>query len=223
MLFIDSDPVTCASTTPVSMYHYIIKGLSEAISFANSNELKYKKITSSSDLKDLLVNDIAYSKRNRDWLVTYFNTLAMNNNKLTGCKQPPMYCEYSPKQNVGEYYSNPLNIHSPLYDKRYLPLVIEHQEEYKDFDNVIDISRLVLLQLEPSEDEFQFGEPIWLHSLENRDFTAFDPINKLHVRIVRTPKKYRYFTSHISDNWKEVCNVPVEIDKIIDCILLNRS
>ena len=225
MLFLDQDPVMCAQSTPISLYESILPPLRTAIEqirkVYNTRNIKCKVISSPTDLEELVLNDIGFSKRNRDWYINYYNALAMNYNKLDKTQYPALQCMYAPRLDTGAYFSNPLKIHQPTYDKAYFDLVNTHGDFYKGLDS-LDTSRAMLIHLSPTPDEFMFGEPAWLSNNTYQDYSAYDPINKIHIKIVRGPKQYRYFTSKISNNWKEVANVPKEIDAIIDCILINK-
>lgn len=223
MLFLDIDPVICANNTPISLYEHILQALGDAFTeVETSSSCKYKSVASPIELKELFVNDILLSKNNRNWLITYHNILAYNLTKITGRKYPPRGCEYVSKRNIGEYFARPLELHKPIYDKRYLPLILENSDTYAHITDAVELSRAMLIHLKPSADEFPFGEPAWLNIIEYRDYVAFDPIQKLHIKIVRTSDGYRYYTSKISNNWKEIECVPPEMDKIIDCILVNK-
>lgn len=224
MLFLDQDPVICAQSTPISLYEAILPPIKTAIEIVNKNltrKIGTKVISTPTELSELVVNDISFSKRNRDWYLDYYHALALNYSKISETKYPALRCNYVPRHDSGSYFANPLKIHHPTYDNAYLDLVLSHGEYYKGLD-ALDTSRLMLLHLAPTPDEFMFGEPAWLSNNIYQDYIAFDPVNKLHIKIMRGPEQYRYFISRISNNWKEVQNVPKEIDAIMDCILINK-
>lgn len=222
MLFLDEDPITCANSTPVTLQVYTLNALKEAFEYvkANADVLGWEAPPSKlRPLMRLFVNDVLYSKANRDWLTNFYNTLALNHTKYCDETYPPLDCKYMPRRTIGEYYSRPLDIHSPVYDPQYSQLVLENTDVYSKVESVVDLSRLMLVQLEPTEDEFPLGTPMWLGEAQQDAYITFDPIKKTHVKIVRQGDRYRYFTAYISNNWKEVQDVPKEVDTIIDCLL----
>lgn len=224
MLIVDLDPIKCAQYTPASLYKYILEATS--IAFARVNGTRATKnrviLTNDSPLQDLVVNDIYYSKRNRDWLTTYHNAVAMAYSRKFTDNYCSVKCDYIPRNAMAAYFSAPLKLHSPACDPLYADLVKQHNDTYKLITDVVELSRLMLIHMEPSPDEFISGEPEWLKENNYEDFITFDPINKLHIKISKGPRGYRYFVAHISDNWIEIEGVPKGIDLIVAHLINNQ-
>ena len=226
MLLLDNDATICAQSTPASLYKYILDELQVAFKTIDSIKDTEGHVMVSEQcyirpLNKLLIADILYSKANRDWLVEYYNALALLQARYFKVKYPPINCDYRPFSNIGEYYGRQFRLHAPVYDNKYISLVKENEDFYKAIDDLVELSRLMLMQLEPTEDEFPAGVPIWLEEVQQNAYVAFDPISKVHVKVVKQDDNYRYFIAHISNNWKEIHNVPPEMKLIIDCLIKN--
>lgn len=225
MLILDEDPQLCALSTPISMHKHILESISDAYSNVSEKPLRIDQrvISEVGNLTELIMKDISMSKKNRDWIFTYFNTMSEQYYNYCKIDYGSINGNYMPMSNKGVFLSNPLKIHSPLYDTSYERLVSKYGDIYKDFKNIIELSRLMLVHLEPTGDEFPFGVPEWLNSVKHPDYIAFDPIKKIYVKVEKRSDGYRYYTSYISDNWKEIKDVPKDIDILMDIFMSKRT
>ena len=224
MLFLDENPITCAMGTPISLYKHTLSSIKSAYSILTKVDIFDKDLViyKTEPLEVLVRKDFKYSKRNRDWLVDYFNTLSLNYKKFCGEDFGTLEKKYMPRRRMAEYMSAPLRIHKPTYEDTYAPLVDEHSKLYADTEDIITLSRLMLMHLGTTDDEFPFGEPEWMKQLEYRDYVSFDPNTKKFIKILRSPAGYKYYWSYISDNWKEIENVPADMDDIVEHLLSSQ-
>ena len=50
----------------------------------------------------------------------------------------------------------------------------------------------------------------------------YDFKNRRHIKIIKTDGGLRYFTAILSNNYKEIKNVPPEMQAVVEYILSNR-
>ena len=225
MLFLDENPVACAMGTPISLYKHTLLSIKSAYDVLTKVDIFDKDlVVYKTEPLDILVRkDFKFSKKNRDWLVDYFNTLSLNYKNYCGENFGSLEKKYMPRRRMAEYMAAPLKIHKPTYEDTYTELVQEHSKVYSDTEDNVLLSRLMLMHMQPTADEFPFGEPEWIKQLEYRDYVSFDPIQKKFIKISRSSVGYKYFWSYISDNWIEIEDVPKEMDIIIEHLLSNQT
>lgn len=225
MLFLDENPNICATSTPISLVEHILKSIRKGYDLLMSSPTSFKRLSKGEihSLDELIIHDIIYGKRNRDWIVAYYNTLASVFRRATGKVFEPIRADYLPTRNIDKFLTNKLDLHLPVRDSYYLELLEERREVYSQINDPILLSRTMLFDLKPTSDEFCMGVPDWFSSISNSNFVAFDPISKKHIKIEKYGKGYRYYTSSISDNWKEITDVPDEMSYIIGYLISNRS
>lgn len=169
------------------------------------------------------MRDIAYSKKNRDWIFQYYNALSAIFKRTTGSYYGNVEFDFRPITQYARYLTKPLKIHSPLFDDFYAETLVEYLDKYADIDDDVILSRTILFDLEPTEDEFIAGVPDWFQDIKGSDFIAFDVVNRRYIKITKNKDGFRYFTSLISDNWKEILNVPKDMDYIVDYLISSRD
>ena len=225
MLFLDENPNICATSTPISLVEHILESIRKGYDMLMSSPTSFKRIPKGElhNLHELIISDIIHSKKNRDWIVNYYNTLASIYRKVSGKVFEPIRADFLPARAMDKFLTNKLNIHLPIYDLFYFELLEANRETYSLIDDPVLLSRTMLFDLEPTSDEFVTGVPDWFTSISNSNFIAFDPIAKKHIKIEKYKGGYRYFTSSISDNWKEIENVPEEMNYIVGYLISNRS
>lgn len=225
MLFLDKDPTLCATATPFVLSWNII----------NNFEVAWKKVCGASDetllpktLSACIEEDLKYSSANVKWYELYINELISMSNELRPNKnQKPLLVLHS--NNVQSknscFDTNPLKIHSPEFDENYLDIIEEDKKKYwKARKDPIAFSRLLLMDMKPQFEDFPRGVPSWLLEISPREVVSgYDSVNRRHIKIERTPKGLKYYTSVISDSWKEIENVPREMDLVVQYILSNRA
>lgn len=225
MLFLDENPNICATSTPISLVEHILESIRKGYDLLMSNPTSFKRLYKSEihSLDKLIIHDIIHSKRNRDWIVMYYNTLASMFRRVAGKVFEPIRADYLPTKNIDKFLTNKLALHLPVCDSYYFELLEERREIYSQINDPILLSRTMLFDLKPTSDEFCMGIPDWFSSLSNNNFVTFDPISKKHIKIEKHGKGYRYYTSSISDNWKEITDVPDEMSYIVGYLISNRS
>lgn len=225
MLFLDENPVICVNNTPFSLFPHILQSIKSGYSSLCANPSAFKRyaITEVEPLEDLIIKDFVFSKKNRDWLVQYYNTMSSIYQKKTGNNMGSLIANFYPKINLDKYFTRNLKIHPPVFDEFYTELIEENEELYRDIDDPVLLSRTILLKLEPTGDEFVLGIPDWFSDIQDVEFKAFDPVTKKHIKILKAKDGYKYFVSKISDNWHEIENVPPDMQYIIDYLISSRN
>lgn len=225
MLFLDEDPVICANNTPISLHKYTLTSIKSACTLLRADQTSYKNIHQDEvqGLSNLVMRDIAYSKKNKDWIIQYYNALSVIYKRKTSTYYGPVDFEFKPITQYARYLVKPLKIHSPLFDEFYAEALVDNLDKYADINDAVVLSRTILLDLEPTEDEFVAGIPDWVQDIKGSDFIAFDVVNRRYIKITKCKDGFRYYTSLISDNWKEILNVPKDMDYIIDYLISSRD
>lgn len=225
MLFLDDNPIMCVNNTPVSLFAHILTSIKSGYGSLLANPTSFNKTTCKEieDLEDLIIKDILFSKKNRDWIVQYFNSMSSIYQKISGENYGSISADFNPVKNKDKYFTRPLKIHLPTFDKMFEKLVEENSAVYFEITDPILLSRTILIDLQPTEDEFVQGIPDWLSNIEGMGFSAFDPITKKHIKIVRVNDNYKYFISKISDNWQEITDVPKDMQYIINYLIRSRQ
>ena len=78
-------------------------------------------------LDELIIHDIIYGKRNRDWIVAYYNTLASVFRRVTGKVFEPIRADYLTTRNIDRFLTNKLDLHLPVRDSYYFELLEERR------------------------------------------------------------------------------------------------
>ena len=212
MLILDRDPRECARNTPAALIKSTLRTLHAVAQEVTNDNNDFKEGTAEA----IVLHSIKSGMTTAQWYSDYLGELlicderAFNNPWFHKFSIEPAEVIYSP------YVTSDFipHLHNPCYI-----------DDYKEFlpekfptDPVI-ASRLILAKMNPTYDEFHFGIPKWFIELSDKIYDSYDPQTGKHVVIRRAGDRYKYFTSFISDNFKEVENVPKEIDSIIDMLL----
>lgn len=225
MLFLDKNPQLCAKSTPCGFLSHIIESITDGYNRA----IKNPKQPVSKDilpLSDLVYKDITFSKSNADWYKDYFLYVQSMYKKI--------HTDYTPlipdmsiilRKCSCEYMTMPFKLHSPLQDLFYQDIIRQNSARYSLVKDQLMLSRLILIDLRPQFEDFIEGAPHWLTENDTEVITAYDYFNKRHIKIEKHPTedRYRYFMAIISNNWKEVENVPPEMDIIVNYLISNRA
>lgn len=226
MLFLDENPIECVRSTPFTLYEHILRHIKMGYEELMKNPSVFERKNFGVKMEDLYVlvaYDMKLGKRNRDWLVQYYNTMSVYYQKISGKNYGAIRNDYLPARGLDSFLTAPLDIHSPMLDNFYLDIVLKHGDIYKNFESNIDISRVLLLQLDPTEEEFQYGLPTWYSEAKGQDFIAFDQTTRRYIKISKRDGNFKYYTSFISDNWREIKDVPKEMDYIINFLISTKD
>ena len=105
---------------------------------------------------------------------------------------------------------------SPFNNNDYAHIIEKHN--LVKTDNTT-LSRAIIILMDPCYEDFVFGAPAWLRYTTGNALTAYDEDNRRHIKIDIEKDRFKYYTSIISDNWKEIKDVPPEIDKIVNYLI----
>lgn len=223
MLYLEKNPILCANATPICFYGHIIssaKDTLEALSSSKQYSLK------EGSLPSLILADLMYSQKNLEWYDSYITTLIKNARCALNKEYPFLdFTNVSLPDIDIEYFTNSLNIHSPLADNFYEKIYEENKYLYDRIGNdTLLLSRAILLDLRPQRDDFIDGQPQWFTDMSDKEiFSAYDMQTRKHYKIERDEKgNIHYFTSYVNDNWEEIENVPEGIYPLINYLLSNR-
>lgn len=219
MLVTDRNPVLAAQATPLEHIESIAQNIKEG--YEKATKEGHKRIRVLSPLVDLVHSDLTYSIANCDWYSEYYKELQDICNVAGIFILPELNIDVLKIKGDDAFNRNPLNIHSPNYDEFYYDLYKQNEQRYANAVDPIILSRLMLIDMKPTFDEFVKGIPAWF--IGDDVLTAYDIVTRKHIKISRDGKRYRYFTAVISDKWKEITNVPPEMDYIVHYIISNRA
>jgi hypothetical protein len=220
MLITDRDPVLAAKAVPLEYMQKTIQAIEHGYNVAIV-EKRYKPVYVKSQLNELICSDLLYSRKNAEWLSKFYTKLCDYMNIDTRLR---IHFNLAKLKGDGTYMINPLGLHSPLLDIQYDDLVKVSNDRYKSIKDVVTLSRVMLIDLQPQLEDFIEGIPSWLIDVSVPLIEAFDEVNRRHIKIERdSTGKLHYFTSFISDKWEEICGVPKEMDYIVLYLASNRG
>lgn len=215
MLFLEENPKLCALTTPKSLIPSILKGIELGYNLASQASVSQERYN---DLPRSIASMFSSSQKSYEWLLTYYSVLTHN------LGREPKQLSLTPLKKNRLYSYKPLYMFDPMWLKQYLPIVNENYEKYSTCGDIILKSRMLLEDMNPTQDEFIKGMPEWL--LSNRSngtiIEDYDELTHTHIKIVSDKDRYRFYTSYKTDNWVEVPNVPTEMSKIVRYLLTNK-
>lgn len=220
MLITDADPILSARSTPIEIVPNIMSGILQGYELAKNNS--YKRINTITNLAELVHSDLTYSRENCLWYSRYYNELSEIAN-LAGIKVINIPLNVLDIIQGELFFKNPLNLHSPVYDEYYQELYNTNKDKYDQVRNIYTLSKMFLVDMKPNFSDFVKGIPTWLIDTTNIVMYTYDKVNRRHIKIVRDNNRFRYYTAIISDNWKEVENVPADIDIIVQYLISNRA
>lgn len=83
----------------------------------------------------------------------------------------------------------------------------------------IDRFRVIYISKMWDLEDFREGFPAWYSLYETTIYEEYNSKTNVRVRITFTRGEFRYFICGASDNWKEICDVPLEMDHIVSALL----
>lgn len=225
MLYLEKDPALCASSTPFPMVRGIIRNFIIAwkeVCGAGNETLLQKT------LPYCISKDLEYSLANVKWYETYINELISICNSLKPNKlqqQPILLHPNNVQHKMNGFNTNPLKIHSPMFNDDYIDIIEENKPKFnKAQKDIIALSRLILIDMHPQFEDFPRGVPAWLSEVSPKELvSAYDMVNRRHIKIEKDGNRLRYYTSIISNNWKEIEDVPREMDILVGYLISNRA
>ena len=220
MLITDSDPILSARSTPVELLSYISDGICKGYEMSKSTG--YKSIRTITDLSELVHSDLTYSRENYLWYSRYYKEI-LDIAELAGMKTCRVHLSVLNIVQGELFFKNPLKLHSPMYDNYYYELYNSNRDKYNDAKTVYALSKMFLVDMKPHFSDFVKGIPTWLIDTTNVVMYTYDKTNRRHIKIERDGNRFRYYTAIISDNWKEIKEVPPDIDVIVQYLISNRA
>lgn len=220
MLILSKNPCECARWTPLSLMSKIIEDIETGYELAVNQSDKPPNPEPSllkSDTATLIACDLKKNDGTFKWYREYYLELIMLL-RLTGesVEVLPMV-----EDDVTTIIGTP-NLHSVYLDESYTEIL--QQDKYSLMGDNIDISREILADLEPTFSEFVLGVPNWLQVYKNILLEDYDVASRRHI-MLKTDEdtgRIKYFTSIISDDFKEIKGVPREIDNIMKYVISQR-
>lgn len=221
MLITDRSATLCAQALPLELVSIVAEAIAQGYEKALSSG--HKRIRSISPLANLVQSDLTYSRQNVEWYVEYYKELQDIARISKLVEIPDIKISSIHIKKNADFHLNPLCIHSPVYDEYYKELYDAHRDSYDKAKDTIVVSRMMLTDMDPDFDDFVKGVPVWLSAIRNVLITAYDMVNRRHIRITQEGRRYRYFTAIISDNWQEILDVPPEMDVVVNYLISNRA
>lgn len=220
MLITDRDPILAAKATPVELIPTIAKAINEG--YKKAQVQGYIQNNKISPLADLVHNDLTYSRKNCEWYIEFYKELRDIARVSTIIDIPDIYISTTLIVQGIAFMANPLNLHNPLMDEYYYDLFKANRPLYENAPDIYTISRLLLVDMKPEFVDFVKGVPHWLVKMNEELICTYDPSTRRHIKITIEDNKLHYYTSIISDNWKEIKDVPREMDCVVRYLISNR-
>lgn len=221
LLFTDKEPTLVARAVPIELIKPIALSICEG--YEKAKTTPYEKLYQITSLDNLVCSDLTYSKKNCEWYSQFYTELEDIVNIANIFKIPKLDINPANIMHERSFALNPLNLHTPMLDEYYRDLVRANIDSYKKMTELVGLSRLMLLDLNPKFEDFIKGVPVWYTKFSEPLLEAYDQVNRRHIRIVAKDGRLRYMTSIISDNWTEIKDVPPEMDIIVKYLISNRA
>lgn len=162
---------------------------------------------------------VGWSLTNYKWFMDFTKELL----KLVAGEDktlPPDLMQFSPKGSKKDK-KEVVELFPPLnYNKS------KHRAEPVKFrsriKNVIDMYRIKYIAANYTLEDFRGGFPAWYSLGDTIVFENYNMRTNVRTRIVHKGGEFRYFICGASDNWKEIDEVPLEMDHIVSAILFRN-
>ena len=97
------------------------------------------------------------------------------------------------------------------------------EQKLPDFlSTVIDKYRYLYIKNNLQIDDFRGGYPTWYLLTNMTLFERYNPMTNMRVKIDFDSGEFRYYISGASDNWKEIRDVPLEMDHVVSALLFRN-
>ena len=189
MLITDTNPTLSARAIPIELIEGIASDIKLGYEFAQQSCCS--KITVMSPLNRLVHADLSYSHKNCEWYNTFYQELYDIANISGVFKIPELTIDKSLIKSDSLSVINPLSIHSPLLDEYYKDLIVKNITKYNELStNICALSRVMLVDLEPSFEDFVKGTPVWLIESVNPILLTYDVNSRQHIKIIQDKNRY---------------------------------
>lgn len=228
MLYPEKTPQMCVINTPIKEVIKAFNDISEAYAVVEGSVE-----TPSNPSSSLIAENMGQCAEIFNWYIQYWNKVAKEwfNHPQT----PPPVREFalenaSPVSQKllcnGELPEKELSLEgtsewvdNPIYNEDYN----KYTENLQHIGDECTVSRIIIAYMQPTFEEFICGVPNWLSQMVPVVLRAYDSDNRRHIKIVNENGRYRYYTSIISDNFKEIKDVPPEMDKIVSYLISSKN
>lgn len=196
---LDMDPIKAAS------YLTIEDGLKaiELISYV------YKVLKGEKEPKYTLLEKSLQTPPSFDWFASFYEEL-VRLNELEEYETVPYDLKPKGLNNYKPYFFPPLSYNTgKVREKKFPPNIKDPIAKY----------RCLYIKNKVSLSEFREGYPSWYALSDMTLFEEYNVMTNIRVRIDFTNGEFRYFLAGASDNWKEIKEVPLEMDHIISALM----
>lgn len=219
MLILSENPCECARWTPLSLIPKIIKDIETGYEIAVQNVSKAHKTPNllKSSTATLIACDLVKNFGTFRWYREYYLELVT----LMRLSNQPTEVLPMSEELVTTAHGTP-NLHAVYLDDTYEDIL--QRDKYNLISGNIEISREILADLEPTFDEFVVGAPNWLEVYKDILMEEYDIASRRHILLKHDGEtgRIKYLTSIISDNFKEIADVPPEVDNIVKFLISQK-
>ena len=170
----------------------------------------YESIKNCKGLLPLLEYEIMWSKKNFEWFSAFTQELIRLVTDGKTYKIP-----YELKKGINR---KELEFISPLKFN-----IVSNELERVEFPvrstDPISLYRVQYLYDYYEVSDFRGGLPAWYTLHDSIVFEKYNPKTNKHIRIVFRDGEFHYLMCGASDNWKEIMDVPLEIDEVVTAFL----
>lgn len=158
----------------------------------------------------LLQKSISYNSANYNWFKKFY--LALNILIKEEQLIIPSFWEPELKSSDKLYLLPPLTYNKGVKG-----------EKVPDFlSDPVDMYRYLYIKKSVQLEDFRGGYPTWYALSDMTIYESYNPMTNVRIRIDFVKGEFRYFISGASDNWKEICDVPLEMDHVISSLLFRN-
>lgn len=198
---LDRDPIFAAGVLTISDSNEALEAMLTA----------YESLKGNRKLLPLLEYEIMWSRKNFEWFSTFTQELIRLVTDGKSYKVP-----YNLRKGIQR---KELDFLSPLRFNK-----VNSQLERVEFKvrstDPISLYRVQYLYNYYELSDFRDGEfPAWYTLHDTVVFEKYNSKTNKHVRIVFRDGEFHYLMCGASDNWKEITEVPLEIDEVVTTML----
>ena len=156
---------------------------------------------------------ILWSFTNFNWFVSFTKELikliAEDKKYSFPIELCPEYDEKKDKKGITEFFPP-----TKYAKKRAHP--VKFRNKIKDS---IDMYRILYIASNYYLEDFRGGFPAWYSIGDLVVYESYNAKTNVRIRVIHRDKEFRYFICGASDNWKEIMEVPLEMDYIVTALL----
>lgn len=198
---LDRDPVFAANFLTIKDSEEVLEKLLEM----------YNSLREGSNKYPILKACVLKSFTNFKWFMDFTKELI----KINDIGEFPVdLIKFCPKSNTREVFE----IFPPLtYNKKkHRGVPLNFKSRVKD---EIDMYRILYISQNYSLEDFRNGYPAWYSLGDTIVFENYNIRTNTRVRIIHRGGEFMYFLCGASDNWKEIRDVPLEMDYVVAALL----